>query len=89
MSRFEDAGSISEEVAREIGLVGPAARASGLGRDVRTDFPKGVYRYSQVPMCTWSTGDVFARAYVRWLEIQTRSASSARSSRSCRKARSR
>ena len=70
MSRFEDAGSISEEVAREIGLVGPAARASGLGRDVRTDFPKGAYRYSHVPMCTWSTGDVFARAYVRWLEIQ-------------------
>ena len=70
MSRFEDAGRISEEVAREIGLVGPAARASGLGRDVRTDFPKGAYRYSHVPMCTWSTGDVFARAYVRWLEIQ-------------------
>ena len=71
MSRFEDAGRISEEVAREIGLVGPAARASGLGRDVRTDFPKGAYRYSHVPMCTWSTGDVFARAYVRWLEIQS------------------
>jgi Ni,Fe-hydrogenase III large subunit len=70
MSRFEDAGRISEEVAREIGLVGPAARATGLGRDVRTDFPKGAYRYSHVPMCTWSTGDVFARAYVRWLEIQ-------------------
>jgi len=65
MSRFEDAGRISEEVAREVGLVGPAARASGLGRDVRTDFLKGVYRYSHVPMCTWSTGDVFARAYVR------------------------
>jgi Ni,Fe-hydrogenase III large subunit len=50
--------------------VGPAARACGLSRDVRADFPKGVYRYSHVPVCTWETGDVFARAYVRWLEIQ-------------------
>jgi Ni,Fe-hydrogenase III large subunit len=23
-----------------------------------------------VPVSTWTTGDVFARAYVRWLEIQ-------------------
>jgi len=70
MSRFEDTGRVTEETAREIGLVGPAARASGVGRDVRTDFPKGVFRYRHVPACTWSTGDVFARAYVRWLEIQ-------------------
>jgi Ni,Fe-hydrogenase III large subunit len=70
MSRFEDTGPISENTAVEIGLVGPAARASGLSRDVRTDFPKGIYRYSHVPVCTWDTGDVFARAYVRWLEAQ-------------------
>jgi Ni,Fe-hydrogenase III large subunit len=49
--------------------VGPAARACGIGRDVRSDFPKGAYRYSHIPVCTWDTGDVFARAYVRWLEI--------------------
>src|SRR4026207_593752 len=49
---------------------GRAGGAGGLGRAVRTAFPKGAYRYSHVPMCTWSTGDVFARAYVRWLEIQ-------------------
>ena len=70
VSRFEDAGPLSEEAAVELGLVGPVARACGLSRDVRTDFPKGVYRYSHVPVCTWESGDVFARAYVRWLEIQ-------------------
>jgi len=70
MSRFEGVGRITEETAIDIGLVGPAARACGLSRDVRTDFPKGVYRYSHVPACTWETGDVFARAYIRWLEIQ-------------------
>jgi Ni,Fe-hydrogenase III large subunit len=70
MSRFESTGALSAETAADIGLVGPPARACGLGRDVRAEFPKGVYRYSHVPVCTWETGDVFARAYVRWLEIQ-------------------
>ncbi len=70
ISRFEDTGRISDETAIELGIVGPAARACGIARDVRSDFPKGVYRYSHVPVSTWDTGDVFARAHVRWLEIQ-------------------
>ena len=70
MSRFEDAGRLSRKVAAEIGLVGLAARACGIGRDVRRDFPAGIFRFSHVPVSTWSTGDVFARAYVRWLEVQ-------------------
>jgi Ni,Fe-hydrogenase III large subunit len=70
MSRFESTGALSPMTAVDIGLVGPAARACGLSRDVRAEFPKGVFRYSHVPVCTWETGDVFARAYVRWLEIQ-------------------
>jgi Ni,Fe-hydrogenase III large subunit len=37
---------------------------------VRHDFPSGIYRFSQVPVSTGTSGDVFARAYVRWLEIQ-------------------
>jgi Ni,Fe-hydrogenase III large subunit len=70
MARFEDTGRLELKTAMELGLVGPAARACGLERDVRADFPKGVFRYSHIPVCTWDTGDVFARAYVRWLEIQ-------------------
>ena len=58
------------EVAVALGLVGPAARACGLECDVRQDFPAGIFRFAQVPVSTWTTGDVFARAYVRWLEIQ-------------------
>ncbi len=69
MSRFDATGRLDSGVAADIGLVGPPARACGLPRDVRAEFPKGVYRYSYVPVCTWETGDVFARAYVRWLEI--------------------
>jgi Ni,Fe-hydrogenase III large subunit len=70
MSRFENAGALSRETAEALGLVGPAARACGIERDVRYEFPSGMYRFSQIPVSTWHTGDVFARAYVRWLEIR-------------------
>jgi Ni,Fe-hydrogenase III large subunit len=53
-----------------LGLVGVAARASGLERDVRAQFPFGLYRFAQMHVSTWATGNVFGRAYVRWLEIQ-------------------
>jgi Ni,Fe-hydrogenase III large subunit len=69
-ARFEGVGTISRETAATLGMVGPAARACGVECDVRQDFPSDIYRFSQVPLSTWSTGDVFARAYVRWLEIE-------------------
>ena len=69
-ARFEETGVVEPEVCRELGLVGPAARACGVELDVRNDFPSGIFRFAQVPVSTWTTGDVFARAYVRWLEIQ-------------------
>jgi Ni,Fe-hydrogenase III large subunit len=77
MSRFEDTGRLSPEQAGELGMVGPAARACGLPRDVRVTHPTGLYRVTQLPVATWHSGDVFARAYVRWLEIR-RSAEFAR-----------
>ncbi len=70
MSRFEETGKLSLEICEQLGLVGPAARACGLEFDVRNDFPSGIYRMSHIPVSTAITGDVFARAYVRWLEIQ-------------------
>lgn len=69
-ARFEGIGAVSDEQAADIGLVGPAARASGLVRDVRFDHPAGWHRFAQVPVAVWPGGDVFARARVRWLEIQ-------------------
>jgi Ni,Fe-hydrogenase III large subunit len=69
-ARFETTGSVSIEDAEALGLVGVAARACGLERDVRHDHPTGVFRLAHIPVSVWQTGDVFARAYVRWLEIQ-------------------
>lgn len=69
-ARFEGTGTVDLETCDALGLVGPAARACGADRDVRHDFPSGIFRFAHIPMATWSTGDVFARAYVRWLEIR-------------------
>jgi Ni,Fe-hydrogenase III large subunit/NADH:ubiquinone oxidoreductase subunit C len=70
MARFENTGRISSETAVNLGLVGPAARACDIVRDARFDFPAGIFKFAQLPVSIWNTGDVFARAYVRWLEIQ-------------------
>ena len=70
MARLEDVGIVSRETAREIGLVGPAARASGLNRDVRRDHPYGIFRMGQIPVVTAQSGDVYARTLLRWLEAE-------------------
>jgi Ni,Fe-hydrogenase III large subunit len=69
-SRFENTGAVSSQTCRDLGLVGVAARACGIERDVRQEFPVGIYQFFQIPVSTYPSGDVFARAYVRWLEIQ-------------------
>ncbi len=70
VERFENTGRVTREDAEAIGLVGPAARACGILRDVRHDFPLGIYRFVHVPAMTAHHGDVNSRAFVRWLEVQ-------------------
>jgi Ni,Fe-hydrogenase III large subunit len=70
MARFEETGRVEPGVARQLGLVGVAARACGLKRDVRKTHPSGYFRFVHIPISTWTSGDVFSRAYVRWLEIE-------------------
>ncbi|MDD4013658.1 MAG: NADH-quinone oxidoreductase subunit C [Candidatus Omnitrophica bacterium] len=70
VDRFEGTGVVDKKMCEELGLVGPAARACGIPRDVRSDLPSGIYRFSQIPVFTCESGDVFARAYVRWMETQ-------------------
>ena len=70
LERFEKTGIIERETAVEIGMVGPAARASGVAIDVRSDHPFGAYESFPVHKLTLDSGDVFARAYIRYVEIQ-------------------
>ncbi len=69
-TRFENTGAVFSKQATQLGLVGPAARACGLVRDVRYDHPAGWFRFAQAPVAVWPGGDVYARARVRWLEVQ-------------------
>jgi Ni,Fe-hydrogenase III large subunit len=68
MSRFEKTGLVRNADAIALGLVGPAARACGIVRDVRHDHPFGIYRSLQPPACVEPNGDVLARARIRWRE---------------------
>ena len=71
LARLEETGTVTSEQAHAAGLVGLAARASGVARDVRTEFPYGIYRYSSIPSLTLDSGDVYARAKLRSLEIRS------------------
>jgi Ni,Fe-hydrogenase III large subunit len=70
LARMEEIGTVTVKQARATGLVGLAARASGIACDVRADYPYGIYRYSSVPSPTLDSGDVYARAKLRALEIR-------------------
>ena len=70
LARLEYTGKVEREIAENIGLVGPAARASGLFRDVRISHPCGIYRTCPVNVMVETFGDCFARAHVRWREVQ-------------------
>ena len=70
VDRFEETGVLTRQAALDLGFVGVPARACGIERDVRFDFPTGAFRFAHIPVSTYSSGDVFARAFVRWLEIQ-------------------
>ena len=69
-ARFENVGVVFPAQGAAVGLVGPAARACGLVRDVRYDHPAGWHRFAQAPIAVWPGGDIFARARVRSLEIR-------------------
>ncbi|NLX13732.1 MAG: hydrogenase [Phycisphaerales bacterium] len=69
LARFEGTGTISKKICHDLGLVGVAARACGLEQDARQEFPIGIYQFAQIPVSSMDSGDVFGRAYVRWLEI--------------------
>jgi len=69
-ARFERIGIVDKESAHSLGMVGPAARASGIDIDVRRDHPTGVHHAHIVEVAIGCAGDVFARAEQRVLEIE-------------------
>ncbi|TFH47421.1 MAG: hypothetical protein E4G94_00090 [ANME-2 cluster archaeon] len=69
VDRMETTGFIGEEIARSLHVVGPIARASGIGRDTRCDHPYAAYQELDFEIKTQDNGDVFARTSVRADEV--------------------
>ena len=69
LARFNGTGTISKENCNCLGIVGPAARASGSIQQFRQDFPFGFYQFTHIPITTYEQGDVFARGFVRYVEV--------------------
>jgi Ni,Fe-hydrogenase III large subunit len=64
-NRFESTGILKPQVVRDLGVVGPVARASGAEIDVRRDHPYGRYREIATEVPQFQYGDVLARARIR------------------------
>ncbi|MBW6521505.1 MAG: NADH-quinone oxidoreductase subunit C [Desulfoarculaceae bacterium] len=69
LSRLEGSGHLSRSVAEDLGLLGVAAKACGVPRDSRFFHPTGVYQQLFDELITEETGDVKARAHVRYREV--------------------
>lgn len=67
--RFLTTGTVTHELAMQLGLTGLAGRASGIARDVRVDAPSAPYSDSPVNISLRETGDVSARVDVRFDEV--------------------
>ena len=62
LSRLENTGTVTKKRAKEVGLVGMAAKASGISIDSRK------MDNSDFAVKTVGSGDVYARTYLRFLE---------------------
>jgi Ni,Fe-hydrogenase III large subunit/Ni,Fe-hydrogenase III component G len=67
--RFMGAGAVTPELARRLGIVGLAARASGQADDWRARFPAPPYDRLDVEPVVRMQGDVAARVAVRFDEV--------------------
>jgi NADH-quinone oxidoreductase subunit D len=70
LKRTMGVGAISKEKAIAYGLVGPIARAAGVGYDVRKAFPYLGYETYDFVVPTATAGDVYARYTVRVAEMR-------------------
>ena len=74
--RCKETGLLSYEMARNLCTVGPTARASGVVKDVRVDYPYSAYGDLDISPILPSAyggeinGDVYDRIIVRLLEIE-------------------
>jgi Ni,Fe-hydrogenase III large subunit len=89
MDRLEGTGRLTTRTARDHGVLGYVARASGIDADVRRDHPFAAYDALRFRVPVFETGDVKARASCGWRKRGNQSDSSAKRYSSYRRDRSR
>ena len=67
--RTQGVGVASKSLVKEVGLIGPMARASGVGIDARKDHPYAAYDRVEFDVITQDGCDVWSRVLVRVLEV--------------------
>lgn len=67
--RFVDAGTVTPQLATQLGLTGLAGRASGRAFDLRVDHPWAPWSDFAPTLATRTSGDVLARVAVRFDEV--------------------
>src|SRR5205807_6601004 len=70
MGRIKGVGYLSPEDAIALGVTGPPARASGIDWDLRRDMPYSGYERYKFDVPISNDGDVWARYWVRMLEMR-------------------
>jgi Ni,Fe-hydrogenase III large subunit len=70
LDRLEGTGQLSTPTARDHGVLGYVARASGIDVDVRRDHPYAAYPWLKFNVPVFEAGDVYARAMVRVEEVR-------------------
>jgi len=70
LDRLETTGILKPEVARDLGVVGIAGRASGFDHDLRRDFPHAAYDQVKIHVPVYHVGDVKHRLQVRVDEVR-------------------
>jgi Ni,Fe-hydrogenase III large subunit len=70
LDRLERTGVLKPEVARDLGVVGIAGRASGFDHDLRRNFPHAAYDQVKVNVPVYQVGDVEHRMQVRIDEVR-------------------
>lgn len=70
LDRLEQVGIVTVEQATAYGLLGPVARASGIGQDMRKIFPYAAYGRVDFDVPVEPDGDGYARLRVLFAEVE-------------------
>jgi Ni,Fe-hydrogenase III large subunit len=68
--RLETTGILKPDIARDLGVVGVAGRASAFDHDLRRDFPHDAYDQVSFAVPVYQQGDVLRRMQVRIEEVR-------------------